>query len=229
MGRLDLRDVHRDEDDDSADDPVSCECGCGSPAAIAEKTDNERGWKKGQPKRFANATCAHRFVGRATIGRNQKTGADHHAAWHGPLVDASETEIAWAAGFFDGEGCATISHNDRYATLYLHVSQKDIRPLERFLGIMGAGRIQNPDKRSGVSRWATYGRAGWAVIDRLWPYLGEPKREQIERVRELLAVEHPLRSGAARDESLPLTAVVFDDDGDSWPDALHSEVRSYGI
>lgn len=31
-----------------------CECGCGIPAPIANQTDQRRGWKKGQPKRFIN-------------------------------------------------------------------------------------------------------------------------------------------------------------------------------
>jgi HNH endonuclease/Helix-turn-helix domain len=31
-----------------------CECGCGERAPIAEKTRAERGWIKGQPKRFIN-------------------------------------------------------------------------------------------------------------------------------------------------------------------------------
>lgn len=29
-----------------------CECGCGSPAPIAKRTDSAKGWKKGQPLRY---------------------------------------------------------------------------------------------------------------------------------------------------------------------------------
>lgn len=178
MGRLDLPDVRRDEDDfygSPVDSPLTSR-GCYSTG----------GWPS----------------------------EDHPSAWRGSLADAPDTEIAWAAGFLDGEGYTSINSNGRYRTICIAVTQKDLRPLQRFQRIMGIGNILTPEA-SGVTRWRVSGRKAMAVLERLWPYLSEPKREQALNVLSKLAVEHPLRAGEARDESLPATVGMAREVGDS--------------
>lgn len=85
-----------------------------------------------------------------------------------------ETELAWAAGFFDGEGSTWCSK-----TLGLTVSQVERSPLERFLLAMeGRGKITGPYKNNPILRYAVYGPNAQRCLMLLWPFLSEPKRRQ---------------------------------------------------
>lgn len=66
----------------------------------------------------------------------------------------SELRLAWAAGFLDGEGCIHIA-KQRYRTarsdtyrLGVHVSQNDLRVLERFREAVGIHAPIHPVKRA---------------------------------------------------------------------------------
>lgn len=99
-------------------------------------------------------------------------------------------ELAWAAGFFDGEGCASLSAQRGPASTpspRLSIAQVDPRPLYRLQSAIGRGTIRtttpaNPNHRQQwiltVSGW----RGAQAVIAMLWGFLSEPKREQARRV-----------------------------------------------
>lgn len=55
------------------------------------------------------------------------------------MAQASEIDRAWAAGFFDGEGCVNIrSSRERYFNLTIIVAQKVEAPLVRFAEIVGS-------------------------------------------------------------------------------------------
>lgn len=93
-------------------------------------------------------------------------------------------ELAWAAGFFDGEGCADIARNSQQKEyLRLVVRQKDRRPLERFqAAVGGVGAIHGPYSRGNPCPcWKVVGSRAEQVAKLLWPYLSEPKREQLRR------------------------------------------------
>jgi hypothetical protein len=103
----------------------------------------------------------------------------------------SETELAWAAGFFDGEGCARLSKSKTkkgkiYFSLQLSVAQKDERPLHRFGSAVRCGDVFGPYGRvvgCSMFYWRTTNVDGFErVVSLLWPYLSEPKREQIKSV-----------------------------------------------
>lgn len=94
-------------------------------------------------------------------------------------------ELAWAAGFFDGEGC-TCNGKTPGGRLQFRISvgQTDIRPLERFLAAVGAGTINGPYYAGVKNRkprwdWIARGQDGMAVCEKLFPYLSEPKQEQM--------------------------------------------------
>lgn len=95
----------------------------------------------------------------------------------------SETELAWAAGFFDGEGCTTLAKKNANKTVRVIVAQKDIRPLQRFVAAVGdRGKIYPPRGEHMVRHWASNAEpVAREVLALLWPYLSEPKREQAER------------------------------------------------
>jgi hypothetical protein len=97
-------------------------------------------------------------------------------------------ELAWAAGFFDGEG-STSAHNGR--GLQLHLSQIDVRPLQRFqLAVSGLGTLRGPYSPRGKQQrpfcvWSsTKFEHSQAVIAMLWRYLSDPKKEQAARAVE---------------------------------------------
>lgn len=99
-----------------------------------------------------------------------------------------EDDLAWAAGFFDGEGCTSV-HRQEGQPSYVRVSvaQKDLRPLERFKSAVGeVGGIDNRDliNASGAHQWRVCGSKALEVLSLLWPYLSAPKLEQAERVME---------------------------------------------
>jgi hypothetical protein len=58
-------------------------------------------------------------------------------------MDSVNPEIAWAAGLFEGEG--SITHV--YGRTQLRIHMTDFEVLERFLEIIGAGRIYGPYSR----------------------------------------------------------------------------------
>src|SRR3990167_4416631 len=94
-------------------------------------------------------------------------------------------ELAWAAGFFDGEGCvaARSYYKDRhYATLEL--GQVEKQPLERFQqAIVGLGRLYYAKAKQ--CRSGGYWRLTvcsyedvQAIAAFLWAFLSEPKKKQ---------------------------------------------------
>lgn len=101
----------------------------------------------------------------------------------------SETDRAWAAGFFDGEGSISISVcPGRRGTLrarYIRADCNQIHPevLERFLAAVQVGTVAGPypNRQGGRDRWH-YRAHGLERVEllyeTLWPYLGSVKKEQ---------------------------------------------------
>ena len=80
----------------------------------------------------------------------------------------SDTQIAWAAGIFEGEGCITRTHTSM-GMLQLRMTDLDV--VQKFVDIMGYGNIvQEPTLPSGKDVWC------WRV----------GKRNQVYRMLELL-------------------------------------------
>lgn len=94
-------------------------------------------------------------------------------------------ELAWAAGFFDGEGCTSVysrSLQSRdYWVVQLSVSQIHADTLERFRAAVGVGQMFGPYSRTGNDIY-TFKVSGYekvqAIIAMLWPWLTTHKKEQ---------------------------------------------------
>ena len=89
-------------------------------------------------------------------------------------------ELAWAAGFFDGEGSTYVD-----PALRVSVVQNDPYVLERFqravggLGRVGGGKVIYGRAKKPMFTWRTSGwREAQAVIALLWQWLSPQKREQ---------------------------------------------------
>jgi hypothetical protein len=109
----------------------------------------------------------------------------------------SQTEIAWAAGFFDGEGCTSsrgTGSEGRWWYINVQITQVERSTLDRFRAAVGVGTVRGPytrkeksDKCHSHYRYDAHNEEAKRVIELLWPYLSDPKRAQhiaaLERVR----------------------------------------------
>lgn len=106
----------------------------------------------------------------------------------------SNTELAWCAGFFDGEGTTGVlrAKRDKHKYLRMGVSQKFPETLERFQNALG-GRIYKSKTRE-IYSWNLYSNeAVYYAIQYLWPYLSVHKREQANKaIEEVLGKESKL-------------------------------------
>jgi hypothetical protein len=99
-----------------------------------------------------------------------------------------ELGIAWAAGFFEGEGSVT-RHGTQFA---LQIKNTDLEPLERFRNAVEAGTIYGPywyDDSAIVRRkafwlWIVHGEAGLSVLRVLAPWLS---RRRLDRASVVLS------------------------------------------
>jgi hypothetical protein len=103
-----------------------------------------------------------------------------------------KTELAWAAGFFDGEG-STGTHN---RALRLYLAQSETTTLERFqraVGGLGYIRARRPPPQAHWQQeydWCCSRYAECrAVLDALWPFLSWPKRAQALRAIALYPMQ----------------------------------------
>lgn len=103
------------------------------------------------------------------------------------------TDIAWAAGFFDGEGCST-RHYSSYKSkkgkpknpnvcVGISVSQAELSPLKKFKkAVKNIGCINGPYQYKPNKRpywvWSTSGKAAKKVFNILKPYLSTVKKKQ---------------------------------------------------
>ena len=116
----------------------------------------------------------------------------------GPNALPQPLELAWAAGFFDGEawiGTRKDSRGSRAATTNIKIHQVDRAPLDRFRVAVGVGTVYGPyahgRRNDGTPKTIfSYQTNKWsdsqAVVGMLWRFLSSPKRRQAaESLREL--------------------------------------------
>ncbi len=82
---------------------------------------------------------------------------------------------AWAAGFYEGEGCVT--YNSR--SLYLKVAQKELEPLEKFRNIVGDGKIYLVKREHSIYNYELCGAAKvHYVFNNMWSQLSPRRQDQ---------------------------------------------------
>lgn len=98
---------------------------------------------------------------------------------------AYKSELAWAAGFFDGEGHTgmRVPTGRDYGYVVMNMAQTEREPLERFQAAVGAGYIYGPygrknHKHRPVWKWQANGWDARRVLAQLSEYLSRPKYEQ---------------------------------------------------
>ncbi len=95
------------------------------------------------------------------------------------LVLAEDTERAWAAGFFDGEGHISSLRNGTRIQMIVSQRLDGFNILTRFSKAVGVGKLYNLPSRPEIYRWVATSKVevNWALSS-LWPYLCEPKKLQ---------------------------------------------------
>lgn len=88
-----------------------------------------------------------------------------------------ETDIAWAAGIVEGEGCITLATRNGTPTVRLQVGMTDRDILERLAGIMGCGSVvvqqrRLPEGYKVQYRWVITASKAEECIDLILPWLG---------------------------------------------------------
>lgn len=107
-----------------------------------------------------------------------------------------DTDYAWAAGFWDGEGNVSLSYRGAHKIprIVIQVAQVDRRVLDKFQSIMGFGNVLGPytPRSKNSSPYYVWRVEGVPYLpdfsNKLWPYLGEAKKVQIERAIEARAI-----------------------------------------
>ena len=113
----------------------------------------------------------------------------------GPETWSSAEEAAWAAGFFDGEGCIFVQRDRRSPAVSMSIAQASAsgvpEVLDRFSRAVGAGTVAGP--RMVPSPWSKLPQYCWRlqrfaeierVVAMLYPYADVVKREQMARCLE---------------------------------------------
>lgn len=103
-------------------------------------------------------------------------------------MELQREDLAWAAGFFDGEGCVSFGvRRGRYKTrqIQVNVTQSGdhaVTLLSKFqCAVANLGHISGPFSGRRTPRWnwgVTRFESVQAVIAMLWPWLGPAKRNK---------------------------------------------------
>lgn len=108
-----------------------------------------------------------------------------------------ETDIAWAAGLFEGEGCLSSSRRESHlrpsCVAVMSSTDKDV--LERFCAIVGVGKVVSRSQSSKLSKKQAYfWRVGstvdfFHVCSLFMPYFGERRAARATEIM-LAVAEH---------------------------------------
>ena len=96
------------------------------------------------------------------------------------MNEDKETDFAWAAGFFDGEGHVRYGSNKKPTSSSIQIAQKTTECLLRLQKIFGVGTIGGPyhTKHPCYFWYVTSTRDVDHILTKMWPYLSEPKKKQ---------------------------------------------------
>jgi hypothetical protein len=103
------------------------------------------------------------------------------------MMEVNREELAWAGGFFEGEGNFhfDISNKDsRSPRVRLSLSQVNKEPLDRFVRALGFGSVSGPYVRKDRNHqpYYTVVLRRWelvqAAVAMLWPWLSRKRKDQ---------------------------------------------------
>lgn len=98
---------------------------------------------------------------------------------------ASDTDIAWAAGLIEGEGCFTL--HSKYHPYFL-LDMCDLDVLQKFQSIFPEASLRGPyyhkDRPTQKARWRVdaFGPKCITIMTSVLPYMGLRRREKINEL-----------------------------------------------
>jgi hypothetical protein len=98
-------------------------------------------------------------------------------------------DLAWAAGFFDGEGSTVVIHKNHNISFRMAITQKHPEVLYKLQSAVGVGKVYLSNKiykghKSKLHRWQTTNHVDTIkAMEAIWPFLGSQKREQYTRAK----------------------------------------------
>lgn len=115
------------------------------------------------------------------------------------MFEPNREELAWAAGFFDGEGHVSFNHRKNTRSkggLRFTVAQADRAVLDRMQRALGIGRVKGP-----YGPYKTQTKPFWiymvgsfeevqAAIAMMWSFLSPVKRAQAKVALQEAAISH---------------------------------------
>lgn len=133
----------------------------------------------------------------------------------------NEVDVAWAAGFLEGEGCfgwygdgtrrKAKPHLKRTANAVIAVCQNEREPLDRLQSIFGAGRINPKRNPKRVAwEWRCQGHAAIPVMKAVYSHMS--KRRQ-QRIREVIESYDALQSEIAHRKVICRNGHLFSEHG----------------
>jgi hypothetical protein len=108
----------------------------------------------------------------------------------------TDIELAWAAGFFEGDGSACVRHQRGGTYARASAGQMDRRVLDRFQRIVGIGKVYGPYKDGRYFDYRAENGNAHRLLALLLPFFGPVKREQAERVMRDAPETHRRARGA---------------------------------
>lgn len=115
--------------------------------------------------------------------RRIREGTWHPHSAPSPTVEPTPIDIAWAAGFIEGEG----SFKKHARSYRIVCGQNDREPLDRLSALFGGSiRLQHRMYRGEprpIFVWEVYGEKAGRAIDLIYPFLSARRREQADNAR----------------------------------------------
>lgn len=105
-------------------------------------------------------------------------------------VNVMETDVAYLAGLFDGEGCVSVTTHRKgdatYTTRTLVFSQNDKNLCDLFTNILGVGRVYRVaranERRKDHYQWRVNGKDAVRAAFLLLPYLRLKKEQVLSKI-----------------------------------------------
>lgn len=96
----------------------------------------------------------------------------------------AKTEIAWAAGFFDGEGTTCLQKQTKSGRDYprIAITQKFPEVLHRFRAAVNIGKVYGPYRHAAPYQFVATCHDAVIALRVIWPYLSPIKKAQAERI-----------------------------------------------
>lgn len=101
------------------------------------------------------------------------------------------TDIAYAAGFFDGEGCISIAKNGGIEIRIINTGFSTLKKLQEIFGGSITERTQRVNKKQYA--YSFYGEDGIAFLNTIKPYLIE-KLSQVETILEYYELRQGMKA-----------------------------------